>query len=68
MRQVLASVENGNADAGLVYATDAKISDKVKVAVVASENSHSPIVYPMAELKRSKNPDAAKEFVTAIFR
>lgn len=63
VRQVLASVESGNADAGLVYATDAKISNKVKVAVVADDKSHSPIVYPMAVLKSSKNVDAAKEFV-----
>ncbi|MBW4632718.1 MAG: molybdate ABC transporter substrate-binding protein [Iphinoe sp. HA4291-MV1] len=63
VRQVLAAVESGNADAGLVYATDAKITNKVKVAVVASEKSHSPIVYPMAVLKSSKNVDAAKEFV-----
>lgn len=63
VRQVLAAVESGNADAGFVYLTDAKISDKVKVAVVASETYHSPIVYPMAVLKSSKNVDAARAFV-----
>ncbi|BAY24203.1 molybdenum ABC transporter, periplasmic binding protein [Calothrix sp. NIES-2100] len=62
VRQVLASVESGNADAGLVYITDAKISDKVKVVVAADEKYHSPIVYPLAVLKSSKNSDAAKEF------
>jgi molybdate transport system substrate-binding protein len=63
VRQVLAVVESGNADAGLVYATDAKISDKVKVVVAADEKYHSPIIYPLAVVKSSKNPDAAKEFV-----
>lgn len=63
VRQVLAVVESGNADAGLVYATDAKISDKVKVVVAADDKYHSPIVYPMAVIKRSKNVAAAKEFV-----
>lgn len=63
VRQVLAAVESGNADAGLVYASDAKISDKVKVAVVADDKSHSPIVYPMAVLKSSKNVEAAKDFL-----
>ncbi|WP_138496869.1 molybdate ABC transporter substrate-binding protein [Nostoc sp. PA-18-2419] len=63
VRQVLAAVETGNADAGLVYATDAKISNKVKVVVAADDKFHSPIVYPMAVLKSSKNPSAAKEFV-----
>jgi molybdate transport system substrate-binding protein len=61
VRQVLASVESGNADAGLVYITDAKISDKVKVVVTADEKYHSPIIYPLAVVKRSKNVDAAKE-------
>ncbi|BAY24036.1 molybdenum ABC transporter periplasmic molybdate-binding protein [Calothrix sp. NIES-2100] len=62
VRQVLAAVESGNADAGLVYITDAKISDKVKIVVAADEKYHSAIVYPFAVLKSSKNADAAKEF------
>jgi molybdate transport system substrate-binding protein len=61
-RQVLASVESGNADAGLVYSTDARISNKVKVVVAADEKYHSPITYPLAILKRSKNIDTAKNF------
>ncbi|MDZ8065514.1 MAG: molybdate ABC transporter substrate-binding protein [Nostoc sp. DedQUE08] len=63
VRQVLAAVESGNAEAGLVYATDAKISNKVKVVVTADDKFHSPIVYPVAIIKNSKNPSAAKEFV-----
>ena len=63
VRQVLAAVESGNADAGLVYLTDAKISNKVKVVAVANDSYHSPIVYPMAVLKSSKSISAAKTFV-----
>ncbi len=63
VRQVIAAVESGNADAGLVYRTDAKISDKVKIVVAADEKYHSPIIYPMAVLKSSKNAAAAKDFV-----
>lgn len=63
VRQVLAAVESGNADAGLVYITDAKLSDKVRTVVIVSDTYHSRIVYPMAVLKRSKNPDAARAFV-----
>lgn len=63
VRQVLASVESGNADAGLVYATDARISNKVKVVATADERFHSPIVYPMAVLKSSRNVDGARSFV-----
>jgi molybdate transport system substrate-binding protein len=63
VRQVLAAVESGNADAGLVYITDAKISHQVKIVVAADEKYHSPIVYPAAVIKKSKNVDAAQDFV-----
>ncbi len=63
VRQVLTFVASGNADAGLVYATDAKISPQVKVVATAAENLHSPITYPVAVLKNSKNVQAAKEYV-----
>ena len=63
VRQVLAAVESGNAQAGIVYATDAKTSNKVKVVLTADEKLHSPIVYPVAVIKGSKNISAAKQFV-----
>ena len=67
VRQVLSYVELGNVDAGIVYATDAKISNKVKVVATAPEDSHKPIIYPVAAIKQSKNPEAAKEFVEFLF-
>jgi molybdate transport system substrate-binding protein len=63
VRQVLTFVESGNADAGIVYATDAKASPKVAVGATAAANLHSPIVYPLAVIKSSRNPAAAKAFV-----
>ena len=63
VRQVLTYVETGNADAGIVYATDAKISKKVTVVATAPEDSHSPVVYPAALIKSSKNPGGAKTFL-----
>ncbi len=63
VRQVLTFVESGNADAGIVYTTDAKASDKVIVRLTAAENLHSPIVYPLAVIRNSRNPAAAKAFV-----
>ncbi len=63
VRQVLTFVESGNVDAGIVYATDAKASDKVTVRLTAAENLHSPIVYPLAIIKNSRNPAVAKMFV-----
>jgi molybdate transport system substrate-binding protein len=63
VRQVLTYVATGNADAGIVYATDAKTSDQVTVITTAPEDSHSPVIYPVAVLKGSRNAPAAKSFV-----
>ncbi|NES24088.1 MAG: molybdate ABC transporter substrate-binding protein, partial [Symploca sp. SIO3E6] len=63
VRQVLTYVETGNVDAGIVYKTDAKISAKVQVVATAAADTHSPIIYPVAVLKDSKNPEAAQEFI-----
>ncbi len=63
VRQVLAWTESGEVDCGVVYATDAAISDKVKVICAAPEGSHKPVIYPAAVIKSSKNLDAAKKFL-----
>jgi len=62
VRQVLTYVESGNVDAGFVYATDAKISAKVKVVATAPEEINAQIVCPVAIIKATKNPDTAKEY------
>lgn len=67
VKEVLTWVETGNADAGFVYATDAKASEKAEVAVVAPEDSHKPILYPAAVIKASKNVDAAKDFINYLY-
>ncbi|MBQ7629144.1 MAG: molybdate ABC transporter substrate-binding protein [Selenomonadaceae bacterium] len=66
VRQVLSWVETGDADCGIVYATDAAISDKVKVVAVAEKNLHKPVIYPAAIIKTSKNLDAAKKFLNFV--
>jgi len=63
VRQVLTYVETGNADAGIVYSTDARTSQRVSVVATAPEDSHSPVVYPVAVIAGSGNPEAAKAFV-----
>lgn len=63
VRQVLTYVETGNADAGLVYATDARMSGKVRVVAAAPESTHDPIVYPAAVVKGSRNIEAARMFL-----
>ncbi|MGB7275491.1 MAG: molybdate ABC transporter substrate-binding protein [Geitlerinemataceae cyanobacterium] len=63
VKQVLSYVATGNTDAGIVYKTDAQNSKAVKIVETAPENTHSPIVYPIAILKSSKHPEKAKSFV-----
>lgn len=63
VRQVLSYVETGNVDAGIVYASDSKASEQIRIAATAPAGSHSPIIYPVAVLKDSKNTAAAREFV-----
>lgn len=66
VRQALAYVESGNADAGLVYVTDARISPAVRVVATAPDDSHLPILYPIALLKDSKSPQAARTLLDMI--
>jgi len=66
VRAVLTYVETGNADAGLVYQTDAQDSQKVRIVSVAPAESHDPIVYPAAILKGAKNPSAATPFLAFL--
>lgn len=66
VRQALAYVETGNADAGLVYATDARISNAVRVVATAPDDSHLPILYPVALLKDSKSPQPARALLDAL--
>lgn len=63
VREVLTWVEAGNADAGIVYRTDALISSKVKIVATAPAKTHTPVAYPGAVVKASKNRTAAKEFL-----
>lgn len=48
VRAVLAYVERGELPLGIVYATDAKISDKVKIVAAFPPESHGRVVYPAA--------------------
>jgi molybdate transport system substrate-binding protein len=60
---VLTYVETGNADAGIVYGTDAAASERVRIVAIAPESSHEPIVYPVAVVQASRNQDAARKFI-----
>jgi molybdate transport system substrate-binding protein len=59
VRNALNLVSRGEAKFGIVYATDAKADPKVKVVGTFPASSHSSIVYPVALVAASANPDAA---------
>lgn len=58
VRAALALVETGEAPLGIVYATDAAASQKVRIVATFPEDSHPPIRYPAAVLAASRNPQA----------
>ena len=63
VRSVLTAVASGNAELGLVYATDAALSDRVQVLLTVPANLHTPIVYPIAIVSRCPHPAAAAQLI-----
>lgn len=59
VRAALALVERGETPLGLVYRSDAVADDSVKVVDDFPQDSHPPIVYPIAIMASSKQPEAA---------
>jgi molybdate transport system substrate-binding protein len=62
VRATLTIVTRGEAEAGLVYATDAATSDKVRVALEVPEDLHPPIRYPVVLVRRTGGSPAARAF------
>jgi len=62
VRAALALVERGEAAAGIVYATDAALSRKVRVAGTFPSDSHTAISYPVA-IVAQHDDGAAREFL-----
>ncbi len=65
--QIVNYVATGNVDAGIVYQTDTNTSDAVKIVANAPEKFHTPVVYPVALIKDSKNIEAAKQLEEFLF-
>ncbi len=66
VKQVLHYIESRNADAGFVYATDAKASKQLEVALEAPSSAHERILYPLAIVAGSKHKALAKNFVESL--
>lgn len=58
VRAALQLVTRGEAPLGIVYATDAKTEQGVKVVGTFGEESHAAIVYPVAPVASSTKPEA----------
>lgn len=62
VRAALALVERGEVPLGIVYATDAAASDRVRVVGTFPSGSHRPITYPVAIVAGRDSP-AARAFI-----
>ena len=66
VRAVLAAVESGNVEAGIVYKTDALSSKKVRIAYEVPRNEGPRISYPLAIIKGGRNPSGAARFLALL--
>lgn len=65
VRAALLLVARGEAPFGIVYASDALAEPKVRVVDIFPENTHPPIVYPVAIIASSRSP-YAQRFVASL--
>ncbi|AFY67758.1 molybdenum ABC transporter, periplasmic molybdate-binding protein [Geitlerinema sp. PCC 7407] len=66
VRQALTYVEQGNVDAGLVYATDARGRDRAQVVYTLPADATPPIRYPVAVVAETPYPAEAQRFVAFL--
>ncbi|MGB9885688.1 MAG: molybdate ABC transporter substrate-binding protein [Moorellales bacterium] len=63
VRQALAYVEQGEAEAALVYRSTLRGSNRVRLAAVAPPEAHEPIVFEGAVLKATRHTEEARRFL-----
>lgn len=63
VRSALAAVESGNADAAIVYRTDARIAKNVRIALHVPASEAPSISYPFAVTRDAGQPAAARAFL-----
>jgi molybdate transport system substrate-binding protein len=63
VRGALAAVEAGNAEASIVYRTDALVSKKVVIAYSVPLSESPKISYPVALVRGAEAPEAAQQFL-----
>jgi molybdate transport system substrate-binding protein len=62
VRAALAYITRGEADAGMVYATDAAGNSKVRIALEVNPELHDPIRYPIVLIRQEPAHPAARRF------
>lgn len=63
VRAALAAVENGSADAAIVYVSDARVARSAAIAIEVAVTEGPPIVYPAAVVRSSSQPAEAAKFL-----
>ena len=63
---VLSKVTNGEADAGLIYVTDARNAGNKVTTVKFAESAGAANVYPIAVLKHASQPALAQKFIDLV--
>lgn len=66
VRATATAVAQGAAQAGIVYRTDARASQGVRVLLEIDEDPRWPIRYPAAMIARAPQPDAARQFLAFL--
>lgn len=66
VRAALAAVSSANAEAGVVYMTDAILSKEVRISFEVPENQTPAIIYPVAATKSSPDPGKAIRFISFL--
>jgi molybdate transport system substrate-binding protein len=66
VRGALAAVESGNADASIVYRTDALTSKKVAIACVIPASESPEIRYPVCLVKGTKDSSGSRKFLSYL--
>lgn len=62
VRSALSLVELGESPLGIVYETDAALSEKVRIVGIFPEESHEPVSYPFAIVAGAETPEVVALF------
>lgn len=58
---MLTYVETGNTEAGIIYTSDLKSTNKIKYTLKIQDDLHEPITYPITKIKDTKYKKETEE-------